>query len=283
MPAMGSSRPPEQAAGMLHTLVLLQRYTLELTQVFGAALDDGPSSNIDGRILLALESGGVTTPSGLVKSLGVSRSTVARSLSRLRRAGLVQSTPSVEDRRRAVLEGTAKGRRGVARLEHALADFFDDGSAVVKEVMLLHGRETDPASDHEGTGPALDVVGRLLAVGTSFVEDATGSVERFGISDAVDRFALVYLAQGESRPSQLAEYLHLTPAGATGLVERLEGLGLVERQAGGLASDRRVALVWLTRRGRQATEAMLEAFGRHEDAILDILASTLGPVSAPTP
>jgi len=192
------------------------------------------------------------------------------------------STREVHERSQAEQHAGTQQHRGVARLERALGDFFHDGSAVVKEVMLLHGRETDPASDHESTGPVLDVLGRLLTVGTSFVEDATGSVERFGISDAVDRFALVYLAQGESRPSQLADYLRLTPAGATGLVERLEGLGLVERQPGGLASDRRVALVWLTRRGRQATEAMLEAFGRHEDAMLDILASTLGPVSAPT-
>jgi DNA-binding MarR family transcriptional regulator len=56
---------------------------------------------------------------------------------------------------------------------------------------------------------------------------------------------------------ELARMLGLSRANATGLVDRLEGKGIVERRHS--TEDRRVVLVSLTRRGRDTARKLNEA------------------------
>lgn len=62
------------------------------------------------------------------------------------------------------------------------------------------------------------------------------------------------LARSEMRMNELAGFLGLSKANATGLVDRLVKRGLAERQHG--KEDRRVVLVRLTARGRVAARQL---------------------------
>ncbi|MEO0086315.1 MAG: MarR family transcriptional regulator [candidate division WOR-3 bacterium] len=61
-------------------------------------------------------------------------------------------------------------------------------------------------------------------------------------------------ARPEMRMNELAGFLGLSKANATGLIERLVRKGMVERQHG--VQDRRVVLVRLTRQGRSAARRL---------------------------
>ncbi|HET6966648.1 MAG TPA: MarR family transcriptional regulator [Ornithinibacter sp.] len=113
------------------------------------------------------------------------------------------------------------------------------------------------------------------------MHDVLKALASHGVVETVDRYALVYLALREGRPSGLAEHLNLTPAGTTSLLDRLEAQGLVERRSGALASDRRAVLVRLTARGRRATDLVLEVFARHEGRLLDALEPSTRRLVAP--
>ena len=56
----------------------------------------------------------------------------------------------------------------------------------------------------------------------------------------------------------LADAWRCDPSNATWIVDRLEGLGLVERQA--VPTDRRVKLVVLTAKGQKTKAALLKEF-----------------------
>ena len=256
----------------LEAIVLLQRYSLELDEVAGSILGGGPTSALDLRVLLAVarvERG--ASPSVLVERLGMPRSTLARSISRLRRAALVERRVDTLDGRRALLAPSAAGQAQVVRFEQVLADFLADGAAVVKEVMLLLGRDPERGDRPPlapGARQAADLIDRA---GAEYLRDVQEALAPCGVVETADRYALVYLALRDGRPSALAEHLHLTPAGTTSLLDRLEAQGLVERHSGELASDRRAVLVRLTARGRRTAALVLEVFARHEGSLLDAL------------
>jgi DNA-binding MarR family transcriptional regulator len=212
------------------------------------------------------------------------RSTLARALSRLRAAGLVERRPDERDGRRAVLMLTPSGGVRLARFELAFARFLDDGAAVVKEILLLLGADPEQAAEPGPRPPTRELVTGLAAVGAVIAGDIAPVAARYGIREKVDRYAVVYLAQHERRPTQLAEHLHLTPAGTTSLVDRLEGWGLAERRSGVLASDRRAVLVRLTPRGRRAADDLVALLRPHRERLVEAFAPTtrgLTPAAAP--
>lgn len=266
----------------LEALVLLQRYSLELDEVAASILGGDPTSALDLQILLTIARvDGGASPSMLVERLGMPRSTLARSISRLRRAALVERRADTVDGRRALLAASASGQARVLRFEQALADFLADGAAVVKEVMLLLGR--DPESAHR---PPVDpgvreVADRINLTGALYVRDVREALASYGVVETVDRYAVVYLALRDGRPSGLAEHLNLTPAGTTSLLDRLEAQGLVVRRSGELASDRRAVLVRLTPRGRRAVDRVLDVFVQHQARLLDALEPSTRRLAAP--
>lgn len=270
--------------GLLEAIVLLHRYSLGLGRVGARALGQGATGSVDSQILLAIARSAGASPSALVELLGIPRSTLARGLVRLRRTGLVERSVDEVDGRRAVLAPTAAGAACLTRLESALGDFLRDSAPVVKEVELILGRDPE---GRRGPGRPLSVreaVDRIGAVGGAHGRDVRAAGRPFGLAETPDRYAVTYLALRESRPSVLAEHLDLTPAGTTNLLDRLEGLGLVERRTGVWPADRRAVLVRLTPTGRRATEALIEVFRRHQDDVLHALGETLRLVPTdPTP
>lgn len=266
----------------LEAIVLLQRYSLELDEVAASVLGGGPTSATDLQILLTIARvEGGASPSVLVERLGMPRSTLARSISRLRRAGLVERGTDTVDGRRARLAASATGQARVLRYEQVLADFLADGAAVVKEVMLLLGRDPEPAHHPPVHSGVREVADRINLAGARYVRDVREALAPHGVVETADRYAVVYLALRDGRPSGLAGHLNLTPAGTTSLLDRLEAQGLVERRSGELASDRRAVLVRLTPRGRRTADLVLETFARHEGSLLDVLEPSTRPLAAP--
>ena len=265
---------------LLAALVLLQRYKLELSQVAGDALGDGPTVGLDCEILVATHLAGGASPSELVDRLGIPRSTLARGLARLRGQGLVERTVDTVDARRAVLRPTPAGAAAVARFHAVLDGWLRNSAPVVKEVALLLRRDPEAMGSTGKPATVAEVTERINAVSAAYGRDVSAVAARHGLVETLDRFAVVYLARHASRPSLLAEHLHLTPAGTTSLLDRLEGLGLVERHTRALTTDRRAVLVQLTPSGRAAAAACLEAFERHHDAFVDALGTTLRLVAS---
>ena len=270
---MGTGSPSN--ADLLHALALLQGYTLGLSGVAEASLAHGGASNVDIELLSAVDAMGPVQPSVVAESLGRPRSTLSRSITRLLDAEMLETQPVVGDRRRVNLTLSPLGRQSLAAFHAALADYFQDCAPVVKEVLLLLGRDPDSVLDMPVVGPT-QAARRMAAVGATYVTSVRAVVAPYGIHTMADRFAIAAIAhRGSIRPSQLADELWLTPAGTTGVLDRLERAGLVRRDASGVAGDGRGILVSLTPRGEAAVTAVLAVFGQHVDAILDSVSVTV--------
>ena len=86
----------------------------------------------------------------------------------------------------------------------------------------------------------------------------TRSLAKRGLTPNDSR-ALFSLSAGEGRTMRaLANIWECDPSNATWIVDRLEKLGLAERQS--LAGDRRVKLVVLTPKGQRTRAALLDEF-----------------------
>ncbi len=273
---MAPLRLNDADAASLRALVLLQRYSLRLTEMSDRALGEAATDNFDMQLLAHLQRHPGVSPSQLVSGLRRPRSTVARGLARLLDAGLLERRTHPVDRRRAQLHLTTRGRAGVAHFEQSLSDFFREGEPLVKEVMLLLGR--DPERIHRTTSrtSVLELAEVMGAAGAAYGREVLPIVRQAGVSEVVDRFALMVLAQAWARPSWLSDELRLSPAGTSSQLERLEAAGLVVREAGVLDTDRRAVVVHLTSKGRRTARAQLEVFRRHQDALLDALEPTIG-------
>ena len=156
-----------------------------------------------------------------------------------------------------------------------MSDFFGEGEPLVKEVMLLLGRDPERLRRPGQRPGALEVADRMSAVGQAYGRDVLPRLRRFGAMETVDRYALTVLAQGWARPTWLADELRLSPAGTTSMLERLEGLGLAVRESGVLDTDRRAVVVHLTPKGRRAARVLLDTFRAHREQMLDAIAPTI--------
>jgi DNA-binding MarR family transcriptional regulator len=96
-----------------------------------------------------------------------------------------------------------------------------------------------------------------------FLAFSEGKAAEFGLTPQQHQALLAIRGAGPEKATIgfIAERLILKPHSATGLVDRLEGLGLVSRCAS--PDDRRQALLTLTRKA-QSVLAKLSATHRHE-------------------
>ncbi|WP_345201561.1 MarR family winged helix-turn-helix transcriptional regulator [Fodinibacter luteus] len=265
---MGNGSP--STSDLFHALTLLQGYSLGLSGVAQTSLAHGGASNVDIGLLTAVDAMGPVQPSVVAESLGRPRSTLSRSITRLLAAGMIESRPVPGDRRRVNLTLGPEGRRSLAAFHAALADYFEDCAPIVKEVLLLLGRDTEAVLDKPAIEPS-EAARRLATVGATYVAAVEAAVAPYGIHAMVDRFAVAAIAhRGSIRPRQLADELWLTPAGTTGVLDRLERAGLTRRDATGVADDARGILVLLTPRGEAAAAAIIAVFAQHLEAILEV-------------
>ena len=91
---------------------------------------------------------------------------------------------------------------------------------------------------------------QLAKAGQSSAQYWQGKVAPLGLT-AVQAMVLNTLSDDDGAPAgRLGERVQLTSATLTGIVDRLENLGFVERRAS--KTDRRAVLVCLTAKGREA-------------------------------
>jgi DNA-binding MarR family transcriptional regulator len=110
------------------------------------------------------------------------------------------------------------------------------------------------------------------AVHTRLLESMGAEMERRTGLPAAWFEVLVKLAKSPARMNELADALLLSRGGATRLVARMEGAGLVVRETP--PDDRRATFAVITAEGRRAVDRAMpvhlelveEAFGRHIDA-----------------
>ncbi len=86
------------------------------------------------------------------------------------------------------------------------------------------------------------------------LQHAAAMARRMGLG-LTDLHALEHLSRGELTPKELGERLFVSPGAITALVDRLEGVGHVERVAN--PKDRRSTLLRTTRSGREAMVAQV--------------------------
>ena len=129
--------------------------------------------------------------------------------------------------------------------------------------MTVRLRTTDSASTFRALISVVDRMSRVLA--DELAAEAGMPLDRYEI--------LLILAQAEDgamRPSELAERRHLSRSGATRLIDRLEGDGLIERRS--YDNDRRGTLLVMTAEGeaafRSAGRVHLSGLERHVGAVL---------------
>jgi DNA-binding MarR family transcriptional regulator len=265
--------PREQA--LLRSLVLLHRYSIDITAIARESLGWPAVDNRSIQLLLAIHRSSGQHPSQLAERMGASRSSVSRSISLLADLGLISRNRATEDGRSITLRITPKGRRRVERFAARLSDYFRDGAPLVKEslhelqVPTPHGRRSVPIS-------ALDAASRMSLVGAEYVEDVVTALEPYGVRRSVDRWALALAYErGTVRPSELANELDLTFSATSGLIDRLEERTLAVRRYSQVAGDRRAVVVRLTSTGEAAARELLRVFDRHVDRAVQTLAVTL--------
>jgi DNA-binding MarR family transcriptional regulator len=138
--------------------------------------------------------------------------------------------------------------------------------------------------------PAHEAVSRIIADFRTMVREirCVGSerLVRKGVSMGHLQLMSLLDRHGEMAMSRLAELLDVSVSNATGLVDRMEERGLIERRR--VADDRRLVLVRVTEVGRQAmaeleilrNDLLTRILGQLDDGQLARLAASLDDLRA---
>jgi DNA-binding MarR family transcriptional regulator len=125
--------------------------------------------------------------------------------------------------------------------------------------------------------PDLDIdamisVGRVMAVGRAVADRIEANARRYGLTLAAGDVLFTLRRAGAPYrllPSRLSAMLFVPSGTLTGRLDKLEGMGLIERVAN--PDDRRSVEVQLTPRGLEATDAAVTAHVAMEAEILSVL------------
>ena len=243
----------------LDALLLLDRYTVELTELARMTLGEGQASNLPVTVLwLASQNPGIT-PSEVAEAAGVRRTHVSRALAPMVADGLVRRKRDPSDGRSVRLRLTPAGARRIARFERRLRDYFVAGTPLVKELLDVLGMSPP---DPNAPVSVWDCASELARCGLVAGQDLEVVEERRGIPGRIGRAALALLvARGHSNPGTLAADLDASPATMSEALARLEAAGLITRAVGG--GDRRFVRVSPTPTGEAVVAELLEALEPH--------------------
>jgi DNA-binding MarR family transcriptional regulator len=122
-----------------------------------------------------------------------------------------------------------------------------------------------------GLDPACAIIADFRATITQIKCASSERLLRLGVSMAQLHIMYTLQRAGEMTMSHLADVLNVSLSNATGLIDRLEERGFIERH--GVPTDRRIVLVRVTPSG----EAMLQEIDAVSD---DLLRSVLGRLTA---
>jgi DNA-binding MarR family transcriptional regulator len=236
----------------------LREFSLALTEMVELAQGDRFSSNAEVFILISLELDGPTRPNSLASAAGLSTGGMTNLLDRLEAAGLVERAGAVIDDRRGVLIAlTADGEAVVERTARAVSSAFSLARSLIdqwREMFVRLGLEVGTHRPIDGGRSSLEMIRTMAAIGS---ELRTAFANVFGPADPqpVTTFHVLWMAAADhgTRPRDIARAEHLSSAGTSDVLERLENVGLVERQRG-LDGDGRSVTVTTTDHGRRSLD-----------------------------
>jgi len=102
----------------------------------------------------------------------------------------------------------------------------------------------------------LPLLGRVAALAGLYRQFNRQTLSEFGVAGVEEQVLGILRSGAADNPGELARFTHQTPAGMTRTLDRLEGRGLVHREADSV--DRRRVRVSLTQAGRDFAERKLE-------------------------
>jgi DNA-binding MarR family transcriptional regulator len=269
-----SQIPLSDRAAVARALVMIMRYSVEITQIAVQSLGRGEVENRDVQLLLTVHANGPVTPTDLSTALGTAPSVVSRALRRLEDVGLVARTRDAGDRRSVLVTLTSKGRRRIAGFSERTGDYFVASEPLLKDAFTALDLPTHDAELDTPVDPPV-ALAELSRVGAAFVEDVTRAMEPFTVHEFADRFALALIfLYGQQRPTQIADELGFTLSGTSGVLTRLESAGLITRRHDVTAGDRRAVKLELTPRGEESVLVQLETFIHHAPELVAALRLT---------
>jgi DNA-binding MarR family transcriptional regulator len=113
----------------------------------------------------------------------------------------------------------------------------------------------------------MPLFGRVAALAKLYRLFWERTIGEFGLTHAEQQVLGILRSKSAETPGELARITHLTPAGMTRTLDRLEVQGLVER--GSHPTDRRKIRVILTEAGAGVAEAMLQAEVETQHSLLE--------------
>ncbi len=247
---------------LVQALVQLHRYTVAMTRIADESFGGRAPENRDLQILMMLQRRGPMTPTALLRATGAPRSTISRALGRLEGASLVQRSADPRDGRSVLIRLTVRGRRRITALVDRMSHGLGDLEPLLKDAFQaldVAVPQPDPARPRD----PFTAVEAIAGEGASFVAQVRAVLAPYGVEEFSERGTLALVrAFGVQRPSQIADELGLTLSGTSGVLERLERVGLIERRHDPALGDRRAVYVVLTDGGEEAIAAALEVFER---------------------
>lgn len=262
------------AVPVSRVIVLLDRYSRDLTNVANTFIGPSGLANRDLQLLLTIHRNPGLRPSALSDQLKISRALVSQSLHRFESAGLTGRRVDPVDRRSWHVAVTRSGRAQIQAFEARLATWFVQASPTVREMHALLNLPLTLESEANPT--PLDAVRAAAAAGAPYTSELAARVLRFGRLTWTQRSALIAVhAFGPQRPVQLADELSLTSGGISAVIDHLESFALIERQRSSGEGDRKAVTVKLTPIGEQAVATVCKVFLKHSDQLLSAMAQTI--------
>jgi len=99
-----------------------------------------------------------------------------------------------------------------------------------------------------------EIASRVRKLRRSVYHDYIRTSRQFGLTETQSDVLRTLLVYGPMSSADLSRNLYVTPANITGVIDRLENKGLVERIR--QQADRRVALITLTEKGEDLSEQL---------------------------
>ncbi|UCF93907.1 MAG: MarR family transcriptional regulator [Desulfobacterales bacterium] len=99
-----------------------------------------------------------------------------------------------------------------------------------------------------------DIVGSIRRLVRAVYLDTQKMSKQFGLTGPQSGVLRNLVHNGPASSAELSRKLYVTPSNITGIIDRLEKKGLVERTK--KEGDRRVALITLTRAGKKLSHAL---------------------------
>jgi DNA-binding MarR family transcriptional regulator len=290
------------ARACMDTYARAMRVGEELSKAILAELHEAElTANLPFIVLLGLYVDGPMRPTAIARLSGLTSGGVSGALERMEALGLLTRdfgrVPG--DRRGVVVRLTDTGLDAAARISGLvdvvvdrllrdlcrLAELQDrrnapgEVTAPVPPVVPAPGptgpeeSPGDEPSVRQRSRANIDIMLRVVRVGLHATRATRERLVESEFAQNVSELALYgLLVHGSLRPSEIATMTGLSSGGVSGLLERLEGLGIVSRDFGMVPGDRRGVVVRLTDKGYRGMLVVIEIRQPLIEALLDELA-----------